>query len=41
MDSVPIDKVAALLREVGATVIMPRFRALKSGEIEEIGRAHV
>lgn len=35
MDSVPIDKVAALLREVGATVIMPRFRALKSGEIEE------
>lgn len=35
MKSVPVDKVAALLREVGATIIMPRFRALKSGEVEE------
>jgi fructose-1,6-bisphosphatase/inositol monophosphatase family enzyme len=31
----PVERVAALLREVGATIIMPRFRALKSGEIEE------
>ncbi len=35
MGSLPIDTVAALLREVGATIIMPRFRALKSGEVEE------
>lgn len=35
MSDVPNDRVAALLREVGATVIMPRFRALKSGEVEE------
>lgn len=30
-----MDRVAALLREVGATIIMPRFRALKSSEVEE------
>lgn len=35
MIAVPMDRVAALLREVGSTVIMPRFRALKSGEIKE------
>jgi len=32
---IPIDRVNALLREVAATIIMPRFRALKSGEVEE------
>ncbi len=35
MSGVPTDRVAALLRDVGTTVIMPRFRALKSGEVEE------
>ncbi len=35
MTGAPMDRVTALLREVGATIIMPRFRALKSGEVEE------
>lgn len=35
MGEVPTDKVTALLREVATGIIMPRFRALKSGEVEE------
>jgi len=35
MAGVPLDAVTVLLREVAATIIMPRFRALKSGEVEE------
>ncbi|KAB7739362.1 hypothetical protein F2P47_13105, partial [Parvibaculum sedimenti] len=29
------EEVAALMREVAALEIMPRFRALKDGEVEE------
>lgn len=35
MAAAPHDRVTALLREVAATIIMPRFRVLKSGEISE------
>lgn len=35
MADLPVERVAALLREVSASIIMPRFRALKSGEVEE------
>jgi fructose-1,6-bisphosphatase/inositol monophosphatase family enzyme len=35
MATVPLEPVTALLREVAATAILPRFRALKSGEISE------
>jgi fructose-1,6-bisphosphatase/inositol monophosphatase family enzyme len=35
MAGVPMDAVTALLREVAATIIMPRFRALEAGDIAE------
>lgn len=35
MSTVPLEAVAALLREVSTSVVMPRYRALTSGEIEE------
>ena len=35
MGTVPLEPVAELMREVAATIILPRFRSLKSGEISE------